>query len=744
MKLKQSIRSFCLLVLMPGFSPQAAFSAPKFENEAQFFKEPVLNRQESINEAGDQIFEIPLVELGLPENSALTGPFQEVGISFNLPPDWALTTPVTLELHTTIEFFTFLEAFTEGTTGTKNSGFSGNLEITLNDQKVESQAISENGDFTYTIEIPVSAFLGSRTVQTLKIGWDSVLACQYSIASILTIKPESFLRFTYNSTAFTPEISRFPEPFFIDKNISPVSTAILIPQDPSNQELSALLSVSAGLGKLSGGELLYELFSTDQLNPEVFSTDHLILVGKFDSLESTLLKMSMGNEIKDVLETIDENNGLVFMSVSPWNQSRAVMVVTGRNDIAVLEAGTALGVKGILPFSGNQYAVIKDMDTEPSSSQYQIDQALNELGSQDVISIEKLGETLHSFQFVIPPDISINPEAYVELYFRHSQLLDYLRSNIAVSINDVIIGNIRMGDQTNENGVVRFILPPNVIKPSLNILSIRSSLASQDICGDSRSGDYWASIFGDSYLHLPPTIEPQGIKQTYYLSDFPFPFINLQSLKNTTFVLEKGDFHSLNKAFEIVYGFGNLTQSKTFMPSVIYSGEFSPEISEGNYLAIGLSGSIPFTSGINKILPLPFDTNGNLDKYELPGVSFDLNQNQDLGFLQFTQLPDNNVNIISIMGNTFAGLDNAVNALTSDSNAVQLDSMNIAVVTEDGQISGSYYQAIPPDSIEDEAKSDLNRQFFSPVHYPYYLLIIVVISISVLLLWPIFSRKKPE
>jgi hypothetical protein len=735
----------CLLLMMAmGFTPQIVFSASQPEKDFPLLKSTAISKQEIIDSVEDQVFEIPLVDLGLPANATLNGPYQEVVVTFNLPSDWELSQPTLLELKVNSEFYTFLEAFTKGTTGTDVAGASGSLEITFNGQKVKFIPVSQNGEFSFTIELPMSSISRSEVVQTLKISWDSVIACQYSIASILTIKPGSLLRFTYRSIPYSPEISRYPAPFYIDKNISPESTAIIIPPTPSEKELSALMSIASGFGKLSNGKLSYELFITDQIDPEIMDADHIVLVGKFDSLESTLLKLGVGNEIRDLLNTIDENSGFVFMAASPWNPNRAVLVATGKNDDAVVKASTALGVNGIMPFSGNQYAVIKDITTGISDNQYQIDQTLISLGSQDVISIGELGETLYTLPFVIPPDISINPEAYLEIFFRHSQLLDYLRSSITVSINEVLIGNIRLGDQSNENGASRFILPPNVIKQSSNVLSISANLVSQDICGDSRSGVYWAAIFGDSYLHLPPVIEPQRASQTYELSDFPNPFINGQNLRNTIFVLEQDDFYSLKKAFDMAYGFGNLAQSGFLIPSVIYAESFSPEVTAGNYLVIGLTGRIPFTAGINKMLPLPFSSIGKWEKFELPGVSFDLDQNQDLGYLELTQLTENDVNIITIMGNTNAGLDNAVKVLFSRKNADQLKTMNVAVATSDNQIYGFFFKVAPAENNSDEANTGISRQLLSPKNYPYYLIIIVLIAIFGLLLWPVIFHKKPD
>ena len=743
MKHRQWICGFIPLLLI-GATSHPVFSASPIESGTQYPGAQDSNQSEILNAPENQIFEIPLVDLGLPANAALNSPFQEVEVAFSLPPYWDLTLPAVLELNVTSEFYTFLEAFTEGSTGTESAGVGGNLEITLNSKRVDILSVSQNGNFAFNIELPLSAFSGTGLVQTLKIGWNSVLACQYSIASILTIQPTSLARFTYKLIPYKPTISGYPAPFFIDRVIMPETTAIIIPQVPSEQELSALLSIAAGLGKLTNGNLSYKLFMTDQMFPEIMGADNMILVGKFDSLNSTLLELGVENEIRKILDIVGEGNGLVFLDVSPWNPGRALAVVTGKDNGAVLKAATALGANGITPYSENHYTIINDINFGLSDSQFQIDQTLIELGGQDVILIRKLGKTLFYLPFVIPPEISINPEAYLELNFRHSQLLDYLRSSITVSINGILIGNIQLSDQTNENGRARFILPPNVIKPSANVLSITANLVSQDICGDSRTGEYWASIFGDSYLHLPPTIETRSAGQNYFLSDFPLPFVSDLHLKNTIFVLDQDDFFSWKKAFDLAYEFGNMTRSDLLIPSAKYARAFSQDMVAGNYLVVGLTGHIPFSSGINQILPLSFNSSGNWENNKLPGVNFESNHNQDLGYLEISHIKEKNLNIISIMGNTITGLENAVKVLKTGSNADLFKSMNIAVIAEDGRIYGAFYQAAPPQSLGNETNGDLKKTILSPSGFPIFLLFLVVISIAILMLWPIVFRRKSK
>lgn len=689
-------------------------------------------------------FEISLAELGFSEKAVLNGPYQDIEIDFSLPPDWKLTGSAELDLKISSEFYTFLEAFTEGTSGTGSGGFGSILEISLNGQNIAKQTIEQAGDSSFIVELPVSAFSRSVDVQTLKIGWDSVLACQNSTASILAINPASILRFSYSETLFSPAIASYPAPFLIDNAIRQDPTAIIIPSDPSEQELSAMLSVSAGLGKLTKGKLKKEILSTDELSSQTLSASHTILIGKINSIESALVEPGMKKELDEILNSIDDSSGLVFMGVSPWNPGRAILIVTGRNDDAVLKASTALGTEELMPYSSGQYAVIKEVNSAEMDSQYFIDQTLIDLGSEDVIFFGGIGETTLNIPFIIPADISINPEAYMEMYFRHSLLLDYLRSTITISINNVLIGNIRMNDQSNENGIVRFILPPNVIKPLSNVITIKAELAAQDICGDTRGGDFWASVYGDSYLHLPPVLEGQNANRNYLLGDFPLPFIQDQHLIKSVFVLEKGDSYAWKKAFDIAYLFGTQVQSNWLMPTAKFTESFSSEDQAGNYLVIGLSSRIPFSSDINNMLPLPFLEDGRLEEIDLPGIGFELDQGQDLGYLEVFSSEEDESNVVAILGNSQTGLDTAVNLLISGMSAQKFGSTNIATITSDGLIHAFYIQPSQLTGNGQKQETGAEKPLFSSGNLPLYLLILLLVIAVGLIIWPVFSRKKAK
>jgi hypothetical protein len=184
---------------------------------------------------------------------------------------------------------------------------------------------------------------------------------------------------------------------------------------------------------------------------------------------------------------------------SPWNPARALLLVSGESTNGLQKAGASLAAADFLPYGSEQAAVISQLTG--GSTQTPIDLTLASLQDENNLLVEKLGESSYVIPFNMPADANISPEAYIELYFRHSQLIDYLQSSLTISINGIKIGSIRFSDQSAENGLARIILPPGIIRSLKNTLEITASVVPQDICADERSGNFWISLLGDSYLH---------------------------------------------------------------------------------------------------------------------------------------------------------------------------------------------------------------------------------------------------
>ncbi|MDO9546873.1 MAG: cellulose biosynthesis cyclic di-GMP-binding regulatory protein BcsB [Pelolinea sp.] len=407
---------------------------------------------------------------------------------------------------------------------------------------------------------------------------------------------------------------------------------------------------------------------------------NLVLISKKDSLEQ-FFKGNAGQFLLDLPKSLtEEGNGSISVFASPWNSSRAVLIVTGDDGSALQKASAAIAANDFLTISDGNRANITEVSDPLSKVQWQIDYELGDLLNEEDLYIGKLGKYFVEVPFYIPGDIQINPESYFELYFRHSQLINYLQSSITIALNDKVIGTIRFSDQSSSNGLARIILPPNSVRPLKNKLELTFTIVPQDICADERSGNYWISIFRDSYLHLPPVLDAISTTDDYYLGGLLNAFLEDNSLSNLIFIANPNDQTSWKYSSKIAYELGAFSTANMMLPSALFPDSFKDRPIEKDTIMVGQTNNLPFSSGINDMLPLPFRSDGFIDKVPIDGIQFEFNNNQSFGVLEILTVANTSNNVLCVMGNSPEGLDFAFTAAQSRIVNKQGDLKNVEII----------------------------------------------------------------
>ena len=459
---------------------------------------------------------------------------------------------------------------------------------------------------------------------------------------------------------------------------------MLIPANPDESSLSAFLAVTAALGRHSQGALNFNVMTSGQISPAQLADAQLILVGPLETWRSYLADSGMAADTLQFPADAGDEDGLLVLQPSPWNPGRALLLVSGQNQTGLQKASASLAAADFLPYANGQTAVISQFGK--NSTQTIIDLSLASLRSDDNILVEQLGNTTISIPFNMPVDANISPEAYIEVYFRHSQLIDYLQSSLTISINGTKIGSIRYSDQSAENGLSRIILPPDIIRPLRNTLEITTSIVPQDLCADERSGNFWVSVLGDSYLHLPPVLEEGGAQAgDLFLNDFPQALLTDESLSTLTFVSAADDWQNWLYAAKLAYRLGGLTAAGPLQPSAAFLDADPEKLNGQSILLIGSMAEIS-ASAWNEVLPLPFEADGTLPSLSFEGVQFQTEEAQDLGVLQITRRPESGTPLFSLAGNSANGIIAAMTAAQEGLTDKLSSAGNVTII--DGEQNG--------------------------------------------------------
>lgn len=691
-----------------------------------------------------QNVELSLSDLGFEDSIVLQGPYQEVSASFSLPPDWNLTSPATLNLRLYSEFQSLFEALTSQESSTAAAGMKGYLKITLNGNTITETTLNENVESVLSITIDSEYFLEDSKENLFTISWDSASACQYSVTTTLSIDPSSKINFPMETKAVKTDLSAFPAPFYTPHALKTYPIALVIPDQPDEDDLSALLAVSAGLGKQTEGAAQYDVVSMSEVNVAAFGNEHLIVIGKTDELAEFFQEKMANPELLSLLESSSAGNGFLSLQVSPWNSGRALLLVTGENGEALRKASAVIAADDFLPYANGNTAIIQNIIDPSEKAQFQVDVPLSDL-TQESLAMNTLGETTIRIPFDVPGDTQISSEAFLELYFRHSQLINYLQSNLTVSLNGKMVSNIRFSDTSAQDGLARIIFPPDTIRPLKNILEFTFNIASQDVCADERSGNYWISIFKESYLHLPPVLEISQEQTSYTLKDIPDALLNDHTLSTLTFLADQNDPESWKYASRLAFELGTFTRSDIVQPNAVFAGT-AEGLQGKTTLAIGMTSEIPFSSGINAALPLPFKEDGSIQDTTLNGIQFQMQADQPFGVLEITSQSDDQSLLFSILGNSTDGLQSAFQ--TAQTRLLHEDgpSANVEII-DNSNISHSYYiKPSLPAAGNEETQENWLQRMISPTAEKtvIYLLVGCTLLTAAFILWIIADNARAK
>ena len=686
----------------------------------------------------------------------LDGPYDSTRLYFTLPADWALKGNIQLVLFVGVSF----------NTGVQNQGDiiiinGGVLTILLNDTVLQAVPLNQVGETQISISLPASLASSSEEL-SLRFVLDSGASCRIvGSQTTVYIHPASYFSFPHDIVQPSTSLLNFPRPI-IQNSFTPDAALLVIPDKPTSAELQAALTVAAGLGRMND-QLVLDMVTISGLREEQ-TKQHLIFIGKAGSLpllESLKLPLpSIGGQF----QVGGEDDGLIEMVNSPWNISRVALVVSANTDVGVVKAAQAISSGVIRPNQAENFAVIEQVNTLPISSLQAIDQTLSDLGYGNS-TFQSRGAGGQDYVFNVPPGMTVSTDAYFNLVYGHSSLLDYNVSQIVVLLNNQPIGSVRMSDSTaaSPTNNAKIMIPPLAVLPGVNRLSVRVNLESPNNCTPPNSTGLWITIWPQSLIHLPLITSSLDPLISRDLAAFPAPFSYDTNLSSTAFILERDGLESWRSAMKIAVFLGGSANGTLIQLSAFYGDQMALDVrSKYHLLLVGRPSKLPVVSEINNDLPAPFQSGS--DEVSESGnfqVIYRIPLDSPMGYIETMLSPWNSKNtVFAILGNTAQGVTWAADSLLSSDLRSQLRG-NFAEINDKQVISstGRYLAAdsgavpvveVPaviatPSSGLATNQPTTRSPWISPVIIVSISLIIIVIIIVVFQNWIRWNtRKKGE
>ena len=272
---------------------------------------------------------------------------QSVHYSFYLPPDWQMENSGYLDLEWAHSPVLWAER--------------SMVDVFLNGTLLKSVACTpENADRnTLRVQLPAARLRpGYNTIAvrfTLRLKLEYCVH-EYGEEAWGVIYGDSllFLPHQEHPRRFTPDLGDFPYPFNDRPDLGDVILAI--PSQPTPAELDGALEIAARLGRAARGRTLsIRLLPADHLAEEDRASHHLIVIGELgrNPLQDEVTRdltvvgwtwkgLSAGGQ-PVVIERDGAPIGVIEEQVSPWNETRALLLVSANTPETLRLACGALG-----------------------------------------------------------------------------------------------------------------------------------------------------------------------------------------------------------------------------------------------------------------------------------------------------------------------------------------------------------------------------------------------------------------
>lgn len=584
------------------------------------------------------------------------------------------------------------------------------LSVEVNGRLLSAFALTESNAISNTVRITLPQGLLRTGFNPIRIDLDTRATCEDPGAIVdVSIDANSSLSFGYQQNPYPTDLSLYPLPF-TEPSLLKIPVALILPDSPTPDDLSAGATVAAGLGQMSRGSVELVTVLASELDPDIQNNYHLIVIGQPDD-NALLNELALPMPIDDT--TLYPGQGMLEEIVSPWNEFRLVLVVSGLDDEGVSKASQALNQQAHFLSMRGPVARVAQMRTASTSVAPRApSMTLAALGYEDVIVYGAAPQEF-TFYFALPTGWQLEASPSLVLRLSHADLLDPRASAVDISLNRVPIGGARLDESNAIEGELTIPLPKRLLKAGNNRLQLGIEMNfpvdSRDKCNDLADERAWTVISNESEISISyETIDPRPD-----LSLFPYPFSQSDGLDQTLLVLPDQPSSSiLNDLIQLAVQLGSASPTERISAHVTYAAEVDSRAQQSYHLILlGRPTENTLLREANAYLPQPFAPDSDvLEPLAVENVAFVPDPERDAGLLEIIASPWNaQYSLLVISGTTDQGVQMAIRTLLEQPQELKGD---LAVVEptfladESDQLGTYAVDTRPPVTIDEETSAD--------------------------------------
>jgi cellulose synthase operon protein B len=530
--------------------------------------------------------------------------------------------------------------------------------------------LNQLGPQTMQLQLPPTALASVREDgrHQLNISLDAQFSCLYNVRAIVAIKSTSTLILPFEVSSPDLNLSRLPAPFHLDNALLPDRSLLVIPDNPEVKELQAALNMMSGFGSLIRETVDFSLITASEVTEEDLASSNLVFVGRpeqFDLLGDVQFPLAIQNQQFVNLPSESETDGVIQLAISPWNESKVALLISGNSSDAVAKAAQAVSSGKILIYENPALAYVADVQLLAESLPVVQDFTLQSLGYKTE-TLTGLG--LDSIQYVFnasKEQLNAN-DAYINLVYYHSGLLDYASSSFSVELNNQLVASTAFAKESEQLTTLQVKIPRGVLRFGENRLTISARMFITTSCDTTGFSNPWLTISDQTNLHLPPVpglaSEPTAILD---LKSYPGLFTTQSDLGDVAFVLPDSNPAAWKIAGQMAYELGRTANPLLSNLEAVYANDIPQQVlNQNSLIMIGKASTIPLLSQINDQLPAPFDFETDTATEGQMQVVYRIPSGMNVGYLELLNSPFNpEKSILVLAGNSDDGVALAGNAL---------------------------------------------------------------------------------
>ncbi len=537
------------------------------------------------------------------------------------------------------------------------------LEVEMKGGLVSTIPLTKENAISATVRLDLPEGLLQADHSTIVINLDTGATCEEPGGFLkVLVDQNSSLTFDYQQTPYPADLGLYPFPF-TEQSLLNIPTTIVLPNQPTSTDLSVAATIAAGLGQISGGNIDLTAVLAGNLGPDIQNNSHLIVIGRPEANE---LFNDLALPLPVDETTLKLGQGILQEIVSPWNEFRLLLVVSGLDDEGLLKAGDALnrqahflGMRGPVAIVVELGTLSKSDDPDPSSF------TLASLDYEDQIVYGILPQE-YTFNFALPLGWQPEEAPFLVLKFAHANIITP-ESALDVKLNNVPIGSTLLDDSNADEGELTIPLPGRLLKAGRNRLEVTVEMelldTDPDPCNALGNQRAWTVISSQSEIFLPY----RAINLPPDLGLFPYPFSRVSGFDQTAlFLPDQPPSQTFDQLIQLAVRLGSASNAKDISTQVRYASEIDQDIRQNHHLILlGRPTENSLLAEINASLPQPFVADSNILKpLAVDSVAFLPDPERDAGLLEIVESPWNEeYSLLALTGTTDEGVDLAVQTL---------------------------------------------------------------------------------